>query len=252
MRRVNGHVRIRPYAPADREAVRRLCLETAWGGESAEGRFVDPELAVDFLTAYYTDEEPDACWVAEELESGRIVGYLLGCVRPERYRRYRWRTAPWMGLRLASGAARLAVGWLWAKVTSWALGRACGPKPGYDFGASARWLWWLVVRAWRGLPAAPPRCAHLHFNVERSWRAAGIGRALYERFEARVRQEVEQGQIVGLYGQMALGPRRRGAELFRRLGWEIYDVRPFTKYGTASGQVMATLFKRLAATSDPF
>lgn len=245
MRRVNGHVRIRPYAPGDRGAVRRLCLETAWRGDSAERRFVDPALAVDFLTAYYTDEEPDACWVAEELDSGRIVGYLLGCVRPEGYRRYRWRTAPRMGLRLALGAARLAGRWLWAKLTGLARGRA-RPTPGSDLSASARWLWWLVVRAWRELPAAPSRCAHFHFNVERSWRAAGIGQALYERFEARVRQEVQRGRIVGVYGQMALGSRRRRAELFRRLGWEIYDVRPFTKYGGAGGQVMTALFKRLA------
>lgn len=252
---MNGHgctsgIIIRPYGPADRDAVRRLCLETAWGGDSAEGRFVDPQLVVDFLTAYYTDEEPDACWVAQERESGRVVGYLLGCVRPDRYRGYRLRTAARMGLRLAVGAARLAGRWLRAKVARWARGRAFEQTAGGDFEASARWLWWLVFRAWRELPAVPPRCAHFHFNVARAWRAAGIGQALYERFEARVRQEVERGRIVGVYGQMALGSKRRTAEVFRRLGWEIYDVRPFSKYGETSGQMMATLFKPLAATAE--
>jgi len=67
---------IRKYQPSDRDEVRRICVETAFMGEPGN-KFVDgDELLADFLTAYFTDCEPDSCFVAEE--GGKVIGYLIG------------------------------------------------------------------------------------------------------------------------------------------------------------------------------
>lgn len=67
---------IRKYRPQDRDAVRRIALETAMMGEPASRFFDGEEVLADFLTIYYTDCEPGSCFVAEA--NGQVVGYLIG------------------------------------------------------------------------------------------------------------------------------------------------------------------------------
>jgi len=74
---------IRPFTPADRQAVRDICCDTADMGGAIEGFFHDRECAADVLTAYYTDYEPHATFVAES--QGKVVGYIQGCFDNRRY-----------------------------------------------------------------------------------------------------------------------------------------------------------------------
>ncbi len=67
---------IRKYEGQDRDSVRRIAFETAFMGESAEAFFEDREVLTDFLTLYFTDYEPESCFVAES--EGKVVGYLIG------------------------------------------------------------------------------------------------------------------------------------------------------------------------------
>ena len=67
---------IRKYSSADRESVRRIAWQTAFMGEPAEIFFGSREILADFLTLYFTDYEPQSCFVAEA--DGRVVGYLIG------------------------------------------------------------------------------------------------------------------------------------------------------------------------------
>ena len=55
----------RKYRPSDRAAVRRLCCETGFIGNPIDPVFEDRELFADFLTAYYTDFEPESAFVVE-------------------------------------------------------------------------------------------------------------------------------------------------------------------------------------------
>ncbi|MBI5873091.1 MAG: GNAT family N-acetyltransferase [Candidatus Omnitrophica bacterium] len=70
-------VTIRPYQKNDREIVRTIAWETAFMGGPGSLFFGDKEILADFLTLYFTDHEPQSCFVAED-EAGEVVGYILG------------------------------------------------------------------------------------------------------------------------------------------------------------------------------
>lgn len=67
---------IRHYRQADSEAVRKISWDTAFIGEPAGAFFEDKEILSDFLTVYFTDYEPESCFVAES--AGEAIGYLIG------------------------------------------------------------------------------------------------------------------------------------------------------------------------------
>src|SRR5207253_131777 len=77
---------IRSYRSADRAAVRRLCCQTGFLGEPIDPVYEDRELFADFLTTYYTDHEPESCFVLEK--NDELRGYLLGSRKPLRNQLY--------------------------------------------------------------------------------------------------------------------------------------------------------------------
>lgn len=70
-----GSTLIRPYRSDDRDAVRRICFDTAVLGESIIDQYRDFESLADILTSHYTDVEPEYSLIAEQ--DGKVVGYLL-------------------------------------------------------------------------------------------------------------------------------------------------------------------------------
>lgn len=71
-------IQIRPYRPGDRDAVWEICFDTADGGKPLDEGVFDRQWAVDCIIRYYTDFEPESCWVA--VEGDRVVGYLTATV----------------------------------------------------------------------------------------------------------------------------------------------------------------------------
>jgi ribosomal protein S18 acetylase RimI-like enzyme len=69
---------IRSYQSADRQAIRDICYHTGYMGAPADFYWRDVESFCDIWTSYYTDQEPESTFVV--LRTGRVVGYLLGCV----------------------------------------------------------------------------------------------------------------------------------------------------------------------------
>ena len=67
---------IRHYCEPDRDAVRNIAWDTAFMGEPADSFFSGKDILVDFLTKYFTDYEPESCFVAQD--GSQVVGYLLG------------------------------------------------------------------------------------------------------------------------------------------------------------------------------
>ncbi|MBL8013516.1 MAG: GNAT family N-acetyltransferase [Candidatus Omnitrophica bacterium] len=66
---------IRPYRPSDRVIIRKINYETSFLHQPH--LFCDdPEIVADALTRYYTDFEPEACFVAEV--NGQVIGYVIG------------------------------------------------------------------------------------------------------------------------------------------------------------------------------
>jgi len=71
-----NEVAIRKFKKEDRQALRDIAWDTAFMGEPADAFFDSRQLLQDFLTAYFTDYEPQSCFVAE---AGReVIGYLIG------------------------------------------------------------------------------------------------------------------------------------------------------------------------------
>jgi GNAT superfamily N-acetyltransferase len=69
-------VKIRKFEAKDRAEVRQIAHDTALMGESAGLFFQGREVISDALSLYFTDYEPDSCFVAEI--NHQIVGYLIG------------------------------------------------------------------------------------------------------------------------------------------------------------------------------
>lgn len=70
------NILVRPYQVKDRGAIRSIALATAMAGEPASVFFDGNDFLADALTGYFTDREPESCFVAED--QGRVVGYIIG------------------------------------------------------------------------------------------------------------------------------------------------------------------------------
>lgn len=151
---------VRHFVPGDREAVRRICCETADRGGPVEHFFPDRDIFADVLLRYYLDDEPQSSWIAEA--DGAVVGYLTGCLDSRRCRRVMaWRVVPRAVLKV------LARGTLGHPQTR-ALLKA---------GAAT---WWHGGFAGDAALRAYP--AHLHVNVLAGFRGQAIGQELVQRF----------------------------------------------------------------------
>ena len=71
-----NNIVIRKFRGTDRQAIRRIACETSLVKEVGEGLFSNDEILTDALTSYYTDYEPDSCFVATD--SGKVIGYVIG------------------------------------------------------------------------------------------------------------------------------------------------------------------------------
>lgn len=69
-------INVRPYRKSDRGFVRDIAWDTAYFGKPAGAFFDGKEILCSFLTEYFTDYEPESCFVAEV--DGRVIGYLIG------------------------------------------------------------------------------------------------------------------------------------------------------------------------------
>ncbi len=192
---------IRPYSPADREAIRHICCETGFQGNPVDPLFNDRETFADFFTRYYTDWEPESTFVAEV--DGRVAGYLTGCLR------YRYHAA--------------VEKWILATIVPRVIGRWLTGK--YD-AASRAFLCWCVCRGSRETPATPKKAAHFHFNLLPEYRNAGVGLRLFKAFMAYV----EQTHTRRVYGQIQTFDDRRTQKVFEHFGFHETGRREVTRF----------------------
>ena len=159
-------ITVRPYRPADRAAVRRICADTAAWGRPFEELFPDRELAADAFVAGFTDSEPESCFVAEE--EGQVVGYAAGALDARRGRRV-----------LPRLAFRALVRGHWLRPTFWKLLLAAARVSG----ARSR----ALAAALAGHPAT------VHLNLDAGARGRGAGSALLAAFLDHARARGSRG-----------------------------------------------------------
>ncbi len=190
---------IRKFQPANRARVRELCCETGFLGNPIDPAFEDRELFADYLTAYYTDWEPQSSFVL--LVNGKIRGYLLGSRHPLRQQLYNLYNNVALSLR---GLARY---------------------PRYH-AASKKFVHWILRQAWREVPASPRWTAHFHINLLADARSVAHTRALMDSYLKYLHENGEKR----VFGQMVVFEDRRGTKMFERYGFKVLNKAEITKY----------------------
>ncbi len=212
---------IRNYRPSDREAVRRLCCMTGFLGEPIDPVYEDRELFADFLTTYYTDHEPESCFVVEK--DGELQGYLLGSRWPLLNQLYSF----YQNVCLFSRA----------------LLRYSRYNP-----ASRRFILWILGNGWREVPAAPRRTPHFHINLLPEARKMSTTRSLLSAYFGYLHRCGERQ----VFGQIVTFESRRGERMFERYGFRVMNRAEITKYKAfyPESVYLSTVIKNLD-TAEP-
>ena len=159
---------IRPYQPADEDAVENITYRTGFKGQGLDGRdyFNDKRLFFMIFIAYYAHYEPEHFFVAVDEASQEVVGFICGTTNTSRQEK---RFAINMYWRIALRAL-LYTSWRNPKTfkTLLGLGKVLPdmreePETPID------------------IPAEYP--AHLHINVLPDYHHMGIGTQMISHFE---------------------------------------------------------------------
>ncbi|MFX0123960.1 MAG: GNAT family N-acetyltransferase [Candidatus Hodarchaeota archaeon] len=158
-------VYIRCYQSGDRKDVIDVCWRTGYMGETAAGRFDDSYLFGLLFCLYYIDYEPENCFVAEDEQTGQVIGYILSSLdsekQKERFRKYMIRKI----------ALRAFFYTLWRHPRTFK-------------------VFWYFKKIWDEEPEVPnkesllaPYPAHLHIDIIPEYHWQGIGTQLMETLE---------------------------------------------------------------------
>lgn len=193
--------RIRPYSPADRDAIVDVCVRTALHGEDARGHLTTPELYAQIWALPYVDLEPELAFVLDD--GSHVVGYVLGVADSAEFR------------------ARAESEWF-------PEARERHPRAADE---DPRESWLLdILHA----PLAPePACvsgfpAHLHVDVLPEAQGGGWGRRLIDTLCTELRDRGVPGLHLGVSDQ-----NERALAFYQHLG--------FSRAGSGPGVVYLTL-----------
>jgi GNAT superfamily N-acetyltransferase len=203
---------IRPFEEKDRESVRAICRRTGQKGRPTSLFFEDEEIIPMLYADYYTDYEPDSCFVAES--DGKVVGYILGCPGTRRYNKIMFtRVYPRVCLRI-----------FWKILTLQ-----------YRKKQTYATLWWIISRGWsEGFSIPVDRYpGHIHFNLESEYRGRGLGERLSIAAGRRMREK-------GIIGSHCIireeeGDNSRSGFLCRERGYEIMKIKRNTVWEKVTG-----------------
>jgi ribosomal protein S18 acetylase RimI-like enzyme len=183
---------IRPYRPADIDALYQICLLTGDSGQDATSLYRDPKLLGHCFAAPYGLFEPSLAFVAED--AAGVAGYIVGALDSQDFEK------------------RLERDW-WPCLRA----RYPEPPPGIPF---QRWtpdqrMAYVIHHPWRTpdeLAARYP--SHLHINLLPRLQARGYGRQLIQAFTAALRDQGSQG----VHLHVTPG-NDRAASFYRRVGF---------------------------------
>jgi GNAT superfamily N-acetyltransferase len=151
---------IRPYRPADREALDDICIRTAHAGQDSRPLYADPAIFPAIFAAPYVHLEPELAFVLDDGE-GRAVGYILGTADTPRFvEDFRLKWLPLVASRHPEPS-----------------GSPGSPKTPDDEIVP------LLHHPERMLvPEVAAYPAHLHIDLLPEWQGRGFGRALMGTF----------------------------------------------------------------------
>jgi GNAT superfamily N-acetyltransferase len=184
-------------------------------GEPAPERIPDEWIWAEYWTRYFTDREPDCCWVVERVGDGAVVGYLTGTVHAARVDRY----APF-----------LLGGIVWRVVRRLLLRR---PQ-------SRRAMLAMLLSLLRGELLLPPGVMSCfpgtcHVDLLPEARGRGLGPRLMAAYLKRMRRL----RVPGIHAR-TLSVNRRVAGLLRKLGFRLHSTAPLSAFGPVAGRPLRT------------
>jgi GNAT superfamily N-acetyltransferase len=189
---MENRVSIREFSSQDRESIRRISCETAFLGIEGEKALLDDEILADALTIYFTDYEPQSCFVAEA--DNKVIGYILGSKDVKRMEHV-------SNYRIMPGLVIKAL------------------KRGFFFKKkNLKFFWYFLVSLIKGEFYAPDFCkefpATLHVNLDKDFRGSRIGSRLIER----TLHYFKEKQITGVH----FGTLSDGANIFfSKMGFDL-------------------------------
>lgn len=185
-------VSIRGFLPQDREDLRRISCENAFLGLKPGEVFSDNEVLADALTLYYTDYEPQSCFVA--IADNRVVGYIIGT-------------------KDTSVMGRISGKNIFPRLIWKALRRGDFLNIG-----NLKFMFYILRSACRGeffIPDFSKKFpAMLHIGIESGYRQAGIGARLIKTYEAYLKEQRARGVH---FGTLAEGAK----DFFVKMGFTI-------------------------------
>lgn len=195
---------IRPYRPADRDAIAEVCTLTGDSGGDATGKFVDDALLPHIYALPYVDHSPELATVVEV--DGKVSGYILGVADVADFAR--WWASTWQPVLRAR----------FPDVDRW-------PQADRD----------LFLRTvdgsdlWSPIRADHP--AEFHIDLLPDAQGLGLGRLLIERFCRTVREMGVPALAIGV------GARNtRAVDFYRHLGLTVIGTQ--TSDGQPIGYTM--------------
>jgi len=199
---------IRPYRPADRQAVRYVCVATCWISEYRRSYIPDDWVWAEFWTRYYTDKEPQHTWVIERTSDAKVVGYLSGSIDARRADHY--------ALRIMPGIA-------WHVARHHLLLRGLSRRPLLSMLGS-------LVRGELSLPRdiVEEYPGTWHFNLLSELRGSGWGWLLLRQFMEAARQE----GVKGIHAQ-TMSENHVVNRLLEALGFRCADRHKITAFASA-------------------
>lgn len=174
-------VGIRKFNVQDKESIRRISCETAFIGDSREKIFSDDEILADVLTIYFTDYEPQSCFVA--VANNRVAGYISGAKDAMAMERI-------FNQRILSGLVMKAF------------------RRGVFFNRkNLQFFWYCLISMLKGEFRAPDFSrefpAILHINLDKNFRGQAIGSKLIARFLQYLKEEGVSGVHFGTLSEGA-------------------------------------------------
>lgn len=192
---------IRKVAPADLDDLYRICLETGDAGQDATHLYRDPRLVGHLYAAPYAVLEPDFAFVVEDSEG--VGGYILGAIDTLAFE------------------ARLEAEW-------WPVLRRAYADPAGD---PKQWGLDEVGAHQIHHPRPPPARitgrypSHLHVDLLPRLQGRGVGKALIDRWLARMREAGSRGVHLGVSAE-----NHRAIRFYRAYGFTEFRF-PETKPG---------------------
>ncbi|MFB3918966.1 MAG: N-acetyltransferase family protein [Candidatus Velamenicoccus archaeovorus] len=210
---------IRKYIPNDRPAVRRISVQTALMGDPGTVFFDDDETLADALTIYFTDHEPGSCFVA--VCGGKVAGYVLGATDVRRMDKiFGTKILPFLlpkAFRRGTFLCRKNLRFLFHVFLSLLKGEFRTPVFSEEY------------------PAA------LHINIDKEFRALGIGSKLIHVYLDYLKKEGVAGVHFATMSEKAAGFFEKNG--FRRL---FSGKRSYFRYFLGRDVLLAIYGMRLA------